>query len=92
MVIPIAKALTTTCLLGSMNAARRDPIKQRYRILKKYGIRAGVSKIAKEVTKRIVRKSVEYSYLCFSGIPLLTNAPKVVKVAKTVHSCAFAHQ
>ena len=32
MIIPVAKALTTTCLLGSMNAARRDAIKQRYRI------------------------------------------------------------
>lgn len=35
MVIPVAKALTIPCLLGIMNA-----IKQRYYILKKYGIKA----------------------------------------------------
>ena len=59
MVLPIADALRTPCLTNSMNPVARQKLKERYRIAKRYSIKAdwgvvtgsGVLELAKEVAK-----------------------------------------
>jgi len=59
MVLPVAEGLTTPSLTSRINPAARDKLKEKYRIAKRYGIKAawgvvtgsGVLKLAKEVAK-----------------------------------------
>ena len=59
MILPIAEALTTPCLTSRMNPAAREELKEKYRVAKRYGIKAawgvvtgsGVLELAKEVAK-----------------------------------------
>jgi hypothetical protein len=59
MVLPVSEALTTPCLTSRMNPAARKELKEKYRVAKKYGIRAawgavtgsGLLEIGKEVVK-----------------------------------------
>jgi len=107
MVLPTVVALTP-CLTQNLSVERRNFLKQKYRIAKKYGIRAGFAAVTgtgcvtliKEVatdgvkrhTKRYIGGILVNSGLtCVSaGVPLLTNATKVVKYSKAVHSVCAA--
>jgi hypothetical protein len=59
MVLPVSEALTTPCLTSRMSQAARKQLKEKYRVAKKYGIKAawgavtgaGVFEIGKEVVK-----------------------------------------
>jgi len=59
MVLPVAEALTTPCLMSVMNPAARKILKEKYRVAKRYGIKAawgvvtgsGVLELAKEAAK-----------------------------------------
>lgn len=59
MVLPVAEALTTPCLTSKMNTSAREELKEKYRVAKRYGIKAawgvvtgsGVLELAKEVAK-----------------------------------------
>lgn len=108
MVLPGAEALTP-CLTQSLSAENRKIWKERYRIAKKYGIRAGfgavsgtgIYTLAREAAKDGVNRHakrylggilINSGFTCISGgIPLLTNATKVVRYSKACHSvCAAA--
>jgi hypothetical protein len=65
MILPLAEALTTPSLTSSMNPAARQKLKEKYRVAKRYGIKAawgvvtgsGVLELTKEVVKgEIVRQ------------------------------------
>ena len=108
MVFPTTGALTPS-LTSRLSANTRAKWKERYRIVKKYGIRmvfsgvtcTGLVSLAKEAAvygakrhgKRYIGGIlVNNSLTCISGgLPLLTNATKVVKYSKACHSaCAAA--
>lgn len=108
MVLPTTEALTP-CLTSRLSSDTRAKWKERYRIGKKYGIRAGFSgvtgtglvSLAKEAAVDGVKRHgkryiggilVNGGLTCMSGgLPLLTNATKVVKYSKACHSaCAAA--
>lgn len=107
MVLPGAEALTP-CLMGRCSPETRKLWKDRYRSVKKYGIRAGfvgvtgtgLVTIAKEAATDGVKRHakryiggilVDGGLTCISGgLPLLTNATKVVKYAKACHSVCAA--
>ena len=108
MVLPTAEGLTPS-LTSRLSADTRARWKERYRIGKKYGLRAafsgvtctGLITLAKEAAlDSVKRHSKRYiggilvtgGLTCVSGgLPLLTNATKVVKYSKACHSaCAAA--
>ncbi len=59
MVLPVAEALTTPCLTSRMDPTSREKLKEKYRVAKKYGIKAawgavtgsGVLELGKEALK-----------------------------------------
>ena len=68
MVLPVAEALTTPCLTRRMNPAARKQLKEKYRVAKRYGIKAawgvvtgaGILELGKEVIKgEIINRSRE---------------------------------
>lgn len=107
MVFPTAEGLTPS-LTSRLSAATRARWKERYRIGKKYGIRAafsgvtgaGLVSLAKEAAADGVKRHakrymggilVNGGLTCLSGgLPLLTNATKVVKYSKACHSACAA--
>lgn len=108
MVLPSAEALTP-CLTKRLSPERRNNLKEKYRKVKKYGIRfafgsvtgAGVVSLAKDLAKdQVVFDGKRYLGTIFiaggltsvtAGIPLVTNATKIVKYGKACHSvCAAA--
>ena len=99
----------TPCLTSRLSSDTRAKWKERYRIGKKYGIRAafsgvtgtGLVSLAKEAAVDGIKRHgkryiggilVNGGLTCMSGgLPLLTNATKVVKYSKACHSaCAAA--
>lgn len=107
MVFPTGEALTP-CLTGRLSHETRETWKERYRIAKKYGVRAGFGVIsgtgcltlAKEAAKDGIKRHakrymggilINSGLTCVSvGIPLVTNATKVVKYSKACHSVCAA--
>jgi hypothetical protein len=108
MVFPTAEALTP-CLTQKLPPETRKKWRERYRSVKKYGVRTmfgavtgtGCYTLVKEATmggikchaKRYVGGILIGTGLtCISsGLPLFTNATKVVKYSKACHSvCAAA--
>lgn len=108
MVLPSVEALTP-CLTQSLSAKTRLKLRERYRVLKKYGIRVGfgavtgtgVYTLAKEAALDGVKRHGKRYLGCVlvnsgltsisGGLPLLTNATRVVKYSKACHSvCAAA--
>ena len=103
MVLPVAEALTTPSLTSRMNPAARARFKEKYRVAKKYGIKAawgvvtgsGVLELAKEVVKgEVVHQGKERLgslILLGCGHVGLGAIPLVTKSTKIIKYAKKAH-
>jgi hypothetical protein len=107
MEIPISEGLTP-CLTGGWSCERRRRWKERYRYVKKCGIRVGFAGVTttglvtvvteacadgvKRHAKRYLGGILINTGLTFvsGGVPLVTNATRIVRYAKACHSVCAA--